>query len=61
MRASNFLEETGREGEGGVALYIKSWIECEELSLRNSYGQAESLWVKIRDWTNKGRPAARVY
>lgn len=23
--------------EGGVALYINKWIECEELSLRNSH------------------------
>jgi len=30
----------------GVALYIKKWIDCEELSLRNSYEQVESLWVK---------------
>lgn len=61
MRATSFSEETGREGGGVVALYIKTWIECKELSLSNSYGQAESLWVEIRDWTNKGRLVDRVY
>ena len=36
----------GRKG-GGVALYVK-WIDREELMLRNSHEQVESLWVKIR-------------
>jgi len=50
---SCFLEE--------VALYVKKWIDCEELPLRNSPGQVESLWVKIRDWTNTGRLVVSVY
>ncbi|KAJ7412608.1 rna-directed dna polymerase from mobile element jockey-like [Pitangus sulphuratus] len=35
----------GRRG-GGVALYIRRWIECEELSLKNSHEQVESLWLQ---------------
>lgn len=33
-----------RQGKrsGGVALYVKSWTECEELHLRNSHAQVES-------------------
>lgn len=34
----------------------KRWIECEELSLKNSHmgkNQIESLWVKISDQSNK--------
>lgn len=37
-------------GEDGRALYIKSVMS----SLKNSRKQVESLWVKIRDWGNKG-------
>jgi len=37
---------------GGLALYIKKSIQCEELSLKNSDEQVESLWV--RDRGNKG-------
>ncbi|KAK4807081.1 hypothetical protein QYF61_018422 [Mycteria americana] len=36
-------DRQGRRG-GGVALYIKKWIDCEELSLKNSHEQVESLW-----------------
>ncbi|PKU42649.1 nipped-b-like protein [Limosa lapponica baueri] len=39
---------------GGVALYVKKWLECEELLLKNSHEQVESLWVGIRDRDNKG-------
>ena len=46
---------------GGVALLIKKWIDCEELPLRNSHEQVESLRVKVRDWTNKGHLVVRVY
>ena len=38
----------GKRG-GGIALYIKKSIQCEELSLKNSHEQVESLWVRIRD------------
>jgi len=34
---------------GGIALYIKKWVQCEELSPKNSHEQVESLWVRIRD------------
>jgi len=43
----------GRKGEG-IALYINKWIDCEELSLKNSHKQVESSWVRIRDRGNKG-------
>ena len=44
----------GRKG-GGVAFYVREWIDCEELPLRNTQEQVESLWVRIRDRTNKGQ------
>lgn len=28
-------------------LYVKKWIDCKELSLRNCKEHAESLWVKL--------------
>lgn len=51
-------EGIGKErGEGGlgrdVALYIKKWTECKELSLKNGHKQ-ESLWVSLGDQGNKG-------
>lgn len=45
----------------GVALYVKKLIDCEELLLRNSHGQIESLWVKVKDWPNKGCLVVGVY
>lgn len=36
-----------------VALFIRRWIECEVLSLRNRQEQVESLWVRIRHQDNK--------
>jgi len=50
----------GKRG-GGVALYIKKLIQCEELSLKNSHKQVESLWVRIRDRGNKGNLVMGVY
>lgn len=52
-----------RAGERGreVALRIKRWIKCEELSLKSSHEQVESLWVRIRDRGNKGNLVAGVY
>jgi len=35
-------DRQGRRG-GGVVLYVKKWIECEELSLKNSHEQVEKL------------------
>ena len=37
----------GRSG-GGIALYVRKWIDCEELCLRNSHDQVESLSGKSR-------------
>ena len=47
-------DRQGRRG-GGVPLYVRKWIDCEELCLRNSHNQVESLWVKIKDRSSKGR------
>ncbi|PKU31387.1 mitochondrial fission process protein 1 [Limosa lapponica baueri] len=59
------LEETGEEGRAEVALdgalYIRKWIECEELSLKNTHEQAESLWARIRGRGNKGSLVVGVY
>ncbi len=35
-------DREGRSG-GGVALYVRTWIDCEELCLRNSHDQVKSL------------------
>ncbi|XP_014813222.1 PREDICTED: uncharacterized protein LOC106897227 [Calidris pugnax] len=53
-------DRSGRRG-GGVALYVKKWLECEELLLKSSHDQVESLWVGIRDWDNKGSLVVGVY
>ncbi|GAB0203009.1 hypothetical protein GRJ2_002766500 [Grus japonensis] len=39
-----YRRDRRRRRAGGVALYIKKWIDCEELSLKNSHKQVESLW-----------------
>jgi len=46
---------------GGIALYIKKSIQCEELSLKNSHEQVESLWVTIRDRGNRRNLVVGVY
>jgi len=43
----------GRKGRG-VTLYVKKFTDCEELSLKNSHRQVESLRVRITDQGNKG-------
>ena len=43
-------DRLGRKG-GEITLYVKDWIDCEELPLKINEKQAESLWVRIR---NKG-------
>jgi len=53
-------DRQGRRGRG-LALYIKKWIECEELCLKNSHKQVESLQVRIRDQGNKGNLVADAY
>jgi len=53
-------DRQGKSG-GGVALYIKKSIQCEELSLKNSHEQVESLWVRIRDRGNKQNLVVGVY
>ena len=41
-------DRQGRRG-GRVAVYVRKWIDFEELCLRNSHDQVKSLWVKIKD------------
>ncbi|KAK4816205.1 hypothetical protein QYF61_012670 [Mycteria americana] len=53
-------DRQGRRARG-VALYVKNGIVCEELSLKNSHKQVESLWVRIRDRGNKGNLVVGVY
>ena len=51
-----------QEGRGeSVAIYIRKGIECEELSLKNSHEQVESLWVTVRDQGSKGSLVIGVY
>ena len=46
-------DRQGRRG-GGVVLYVRKWIDCEELCLRNSHDQVESLSGKSRIGPAKG-------
>jgi len=46
---------------GDVALYVRKWIDCTELSLKSSDEQVESLWVKIWSQANKGNLMAGGY
>ncbi|PKU48697.1 egf-like repeat and discoidin i-like domain-containing protein 3 [Limosa lapponica baueri] len=55
------LRNRPRGKGGGVALCAKNGIDCTELSLKNSNAQTESLWVKIRDQSNKGNFVVSVY
>ena len=45
----------------GIVLHVKEWIDCTELSLKNSNEQVESLWIKIRGQANKGDIMVGVY
>ncbi len=54
------MDRQGKKGRR-VAFRIKKWIDCEEIPLKNSQEQVESLWVKIRDGTNKGQLVIRIY
>lgn len=51
------------EGRGRdvVVLYVREWVDCEQRSLRASHGQVESLWVKLKERTNKGQLVAGIY
>jgi len=52
-------EGQGKRG-GRVGLYVRNWIDCEDLYLRNSHDQLENLWVKIKDRSSKGHLGAGV-
>ena len=53
-------DRQGRRSRG-VALYIREWKDCKGMPLRNSHGQAESLWVKVNDQNNKGHLVVGAY
>ncbi|PKU41873.1 rna-directed dna polymerase from mobile element jockey-like [Limosa lapponica baueri] len=56
-------DRRGRRG-GGVAHYVKEWIESEEMSLKPSLGsdeRVESLWVRIKGQANMGDTVVGVY
>jgi len=61
--ASDGYFRRGRWGKrgGGIALYIKKSMQCEELSLKNSHKQAEILWIRMRDTGNKGNFVTGIY
>jgi len=41
-----FRRDRRGRSSGGVTLYVKKWIECEELTLQNNHEQVESLGVR---------------
>lgn len=51
--ATGCSDETGGLRGTGVTLYFKWWIECEELHLKTSPEQSESLWVRIKERGHK--------
>jgi len=56
-----FRRDRRGKKDGGIALYIKKSIQCEELSLKNSHEPVKSLWVRIRDRRNQGNLVVVVY
>jgi len=56
-----FRRDSQEKSGGGIALYMKKAIQCEELSLKNSHKQVESVWVRIRDRGNKRNLVMGVY
>lgn len=44
-----------------VALSDKEWVDCERLSLRQTATNSLSLWVKVKDHTNKGHLVSGIY
>lgn len=49
-------DRLGRRGMG-ITPNVKEWLDCEELPLRNSHKQVKSLWVEIKDSSDKGHLA----
>lgn len=51
MMITGCSEEIGEggEAEGLTSLYIKWWIGCGELSLKNRHEQVESQCIRNRD------------
>jgi len=50
--------ELASHSNRGVALSVMKWIDCEELSLKNSHEQAESFWLSLWDQEGKGMAGA---
>lgn len=48
-----FRRDRQRRKGGSITLYIRENIDHEELPLRNSHAQVESLWVRVTDRTKK--------
>lgn len=44
-----------------VALSDKEWVDCEGLFLRHTATNRLSLWVKVKDHTNKGHLVGGIY
>ena len=62
LRATGSSEGDRQRRKGvGVDLYVRKWIDCEELCLSNSHDQVESLLTKIRDWSSKRHLVVGVY
>ena len=53
-------DRRGKRG-GDIALYINKSTQCEELCLKSSHEQVESLLVRIRDRGNKGNLVVGVF
>ncbi|GAB0204540.1 hypothetical protein GRJ2_002919600 [Grus japonensis] len=47
-------DRQGRQGGGGVALYVNDQLECMELHLGTDEEQTKSLWVRIKGSTGTG-------
>jgi len=58
---SLFRRDSQGRRSRGIAFCIKKWIDCEELSLKNSHEQLANLRVRIVDEGNKGNLVVDVY
>ncbi|PKU48463.1 glycerol kinase [Limosa lapponica baueri] len=59
-----FRRDRRRRRGGGVALYVKEWIESEEMSLKLSLmsdERVESLWVRIKGQANMRDTVVGIY
>jgi len=55
VKSISFLEGIGKVGGvGGVAIYVKKWIDCEELPLKNICEQVRDCGLKLETRPMKG-------